>query len=83
MSAATDTFTQVEHLVQWVEAKACPKNFDSSFIEAMEAEGSGWTGVMEAAIDNIYTKFRVGQWVVKNSIPDIQPWRHRGCSRFD
>ena len=70
MSRYNDTRMQVEHLVRWVEAEAYPKYFDTSFIKAMDREGGSWTGNMETAIDNIYTKFRVAQWIKKNAKKD-------------
>ena len=68
MSYIDPTWTQMQHLMKWVEAKAYPKNFDTSFIEAMELEGAGWTTAQEIAIENIYTKFRVASaaWVKKH-----------------
>jgi hypothetical protein len=64
MSWGEPTYTQMEHLVKWVEAKAYPRKFDPSFIESMEdVRGRGWTLAQEIAIDNIYRKFRVAQWV--------------------
>ena len=65
-----DTSTQMEHLELWIEAKMYPKRFDTSFIEDMAREGPGWTTGQEEAIDNIYTKFRVGVWARANVVED-------------